>query len=101
MCFGVERRGEEAFFTADILACHSRKSTGVDYKFNDGWNPFKAALISGSWCRACWLTVTHSVKHTAIVSVIRDTCAFPTISQNVCCENVLLKGMDGPMKRLN
>ncbi len=55
-----------------------------------------AASVSGSWYRACWLTVTLSCLtgtleyNRAIVNVISNTCAFPVAtSQTVCCETGL------------
>ncbi len=56
-----------------------------------------AASVSGSWYRACWPTVTLSwltgtlEQNRAIVNVISNICAFPTVTyQNVCCEGGLL-----------
>ncbi len=52
-----------------------------------------AASVSGFWYCSCdslsWLTGTLE-KSRAVANVITNTCAFPT-SQNVCCENDLLK----------
>lgn len=43
---------EETFFTADILACHSRKSTGVIKRINTVWlSLFRGIVLAGSLSR--------------------------------------------------
>ncbi len=44
------------FFREDILTSHSRRSTGVNNKINDGWVPFSCF----SFMCACWLAVSLS-----------------------------------------
>ena len=62
---------------------------GVNNQMNDEFH--LAALVSGCWHCACWLTVT-AYWDKAIVNVISNACAFPTMtSQNVCCEKGLLE----------
>lgn len=52
-------------FSLQIFLCPSREKTGVINNDNEGTGP------------ACWL-----ILHT-LVNVISDSCAFPSMSQNV------------------
>ncbi len=69
----------------NILTCHSRKSTGVNNKINDGWIPF--SCFSVRVLVLCMLAHCHTRTEPSLMLFV--TQAFAT-TDNVCCKKGLI-----------
>lgn len=75
---------QHSFFTADILACHSRKSAAETNFINDGLK----AMTVRQHVQYHYPGPSSNKWIIATVNVINYTCACAIRCQNVYCENV-------------